>query len=215
MLDYLHGSSEWSYEKPWTFKSQKKIKILLLKKHGGKQIKKKKGDLHLCYLKMEFLPIVRITYVSCFEYFDRGKEVCWQFFTFAIITVGWYALDKSVFAKHWSFYTMCVIYVELITEISDYSLTSWHFDACDRPDCLWLIFQAVTAPMSNINAIAIEAYKKYIMVSLIHHGQVCPHFLLTLVLMRRLKRRKLFSKILSHDSQLGNDFWASISVTLL
>ncbi|XP_062151582.1 COP9 signalosome complex subunit 3 [Alnus glutinosa] len=36
---------------------------------------------------------------------------------------------------------------------------------------LELLHNAVTAPMSNINAIAIEAYKKYIMVSLIHHGQ--------------------------------------------
>lgn len=34
-------------------------------------------------------------------------------------------------------------------------------------------FQVVTAPMSTINAIAIEAYKKYILVSLIHFGQVC------------------------------------------
>ena len=32
--------------------------------------------------------------------------------------------------------------------------------------------QVVTAPMSILNAIAVEAYKKYIMVSLIHHGQV-------------------------------------------
>lgn len=27
--------------------------------------------------------------------------------------------------------------------------------------------------MNVINAIAVEAYKKYILVSLIHHGQVC------------------------------------------
>lgn len=33
--------------------------------------------------------------------------------------------------------------------------------------------QAVTAPMSSINAIAVEAYKKYVLVSLIHNGQVC------------------------------------------
>ena len=33
--------------------------------------------------------------------------------------------------------------------------------------------QVVTAPMSTLNAIAMEAYKKYILVSLIHHGQVC------------------------------------------
>lgn len=35
-----------------------------------------------------------------------------------------------------------------------------------------VVFQVVTAPMSSINAIAVEAYKKYILVSLIHHGQV-------------------------------------------
>ena len=35
-----------------------------------------------------------------------------------------------------------------------------------------LYFQVVTAPMSTLNAIAVEAYKKYILVSLIHHGQV-------------------------------------------
>lgn len=38
------------------------------------------------------------------------------------------------------------------------------------------IFQVVTAPMSVINAIAVEAYKKYILVSLIHNGQVCIIF---------------------------------------
>ena len=40
-----------------------------------------------------------------------------------------------------------------------------------------VIFQVVTAPMSTINAIAVEAYKKYILVSLIHHGQVSVLFL--------------------------------------
>lgn len=34
------------------------------------------------------------------------------------------------------------------------------------------IFQVVTAPMSIINAIAVEAYKKYILVALIRNGQV-------------------------------------------
>jgi COP9 signalosome complex subunit 3 len=33
-------------------------------------------------------------------------------------------------------------------------------------------FQAVTAPMSSLNAITIEAYKKYVLVSLIQNGQV-------------------------------------------
>uniref|UniRef100_A0A2P2KLY1 COP9 signalosome complex subunit 3 n=1 Tax=Rhizophora mucronata TaxID=61149 RepID=A0A2P2KLY1_RHIMU len=33
------------------------------------------------------------------------------------------------------------------------------------------ISQVVTAPMSTINAIAVEAYKKYVLVSLIQHGQ--------------------------------------------
>ena len=37
------------------------------------------------------------------------------------------------------------------------------------------VFQAVTAPMSSLNAIAVEAYKKYILVSLIQNGQVCFH----------------------------------------
>ncbi|KAK8672479.1 hypothetical protein V6N13_110847 [Hibiscus sabdariffa] len=37
---------------------------------------------------------------------------------------------------------------------------------------LELLHNVVTAPMSTINAIAVEAYKKYILVSLIHHGQL-------------------------------------------
>ena len=32
--------------------------------------------------------------------------------------------------------------------------------------------QVITAPMTSLNAIAIEAYKKYILVSLIQNGQV-------------------------------------------
>ncbi|KAJ4834305.1 COP9 signalosome complex subunit 3 [Turnera subulata] len=36
---------------------------------------------------------------------------------------------------------------------------------------LELLHNAVTAPMSSINAIAVEAYKKYVLVSLIHNGQ--------------------------------------------
>ncbi|KAJ0051764.1 hypothetical protein Pint_02942 [Pistacia integerrima] len=36
---------------------------------------------------------------------------------------------------------------------------------------LELLHNVVTAPMSSINAIAVEAYKKYILVSLVHHGQ--------------------------------------------
>jgi len=47
-----------------------KKNLILFKKHEGKQRK------ILCYLKIEFLPTVRISYVSCFEYFDSGKEVC-------------------------------------------------------------------------------------------------------------------------------------------
>lgn len=39
---------------------------------------------------------------------------------------------------------------------------------------LELLHNVVTAPMSSINAIAVEAYKKYILVSLIHHGQFSP-----------------------------------------
>nr|KJB33954.1 hypothetical protein B456_006G040000 [Gossypium raimondii] len=36
---------------------------------------------------------------------------------------------------------------------------------------LELLHNVVTAPMSTVNAIAVEAFKKYILVSLIHHGQ--------------------------------------------
>ncbi|XVF16238.1 hypothetical protein REPUB_Repub10bG0014200 [Reevesia pubescens] len=36
---------------------------------------------------------------------------------------------------------------------------------------LELLHNVVTAPMSTVNAIAVEAYKKYILVSLIHNGQ--------------------------------------------
>ncbi|CAN1273288.1 COP9 signalosome complex subunit 3 [Linum perenne] len=36
---------------------------------------------------------------------------------------------------------------------------------------LELLHNVVTAPMTSINAIAVEAYKKYALVSLIHHGQ--------------------------------------------
>ncbi|XP_021727863.1 COP9 signalosome complex subunit 3-like [Chenopodium quinoa] len=41
---------------------------------------------------------------------------------------------------------------------------------------LELLRNVVTAPMSTLNAIAVEAYKKYILVSLIHHGQFSTHF---------------------------------------
>ncbi|AQK51018.1 COP9 signalosome complex subunit 3 [Zea mays] len=40
------------------------------------------------------------------------------------------------------------------------------------PKALELLHNAVTAPMSSLNAIAVEAYKKYILVSLIVNGQV-------------------------------------------
>ncbi|WVZ95341.1 hypothetical protein U9M48_041122 [Paspalum notatum var. saurae] len=39
------------------------------------------------------------------------------------------------------------------------------------PKALELLHNAVTAPMSSLNAIAVEAYKKYILVSLIQNGQ--------------------------------------------
>ncbi|AQK51013.1 COP9 signalosome complex subunit 3 [Zea mays] len=42
------------------------------------------------------------------------------------------------------------------------------------PKALELLHNAVTAPMSSLNAIAVEAYKKYILVSLIVNGQVPP-----------------------------------------
>ncbi|XP_034707772.1 COP9 signalosome complex subunit 3 [Vitis riparia] len=41
---------------------------------------------------------------------------------------------------------------------------------------LELLHNVVTAPMSTINAIAVEAYKKYILVSLIHNGQFSTTF---------------------------------------
>lgn len=40
------------------------------------------------------------------------------------------------------------------------------------------LLQVVTAPMQSMNAIAVEAYKKYILVSLIYNGQVCDFFYL-------------------------------------
>ncbi|PKU85160.1 COP9 signalosome complex subunit 3 [Dendrobium catenatum] len=40
------------------------------------------------------------------------------------------------------------------------------------PKALECLHNVVTAPMSTINAIAIEAYKKYILVALIHLGQI-------------------------------------------
>ncbi|CAO2205585.1 unnamed protein product [Urochloa humidicola] len=43
------------------------------------------------------------------------------------------------------------------------------------PKALELLHNAVTAPMSSLNAIVVEAYKKYILVSLIQNGQV-PSF---------------------------------------
>jgi COP9 signalosome complex subunit 3 len=44
-------------------------------------------------------------------------------------------------------------------------------------DAYWVFFfQAITAPMSQLNAIAVEAYKKYILVSLIQNGQVSFRF---------------------------------------
>ncbi|XP_062195786.1 COP9 signalosome complex subunit 3-like isoform X2 [Phragmites australis] len=43
------------------------------------------------------------------------------------------------------------------------------------PKALELLHNAVTAPMSSLNAIAVEAYKKYILVSLIQNGHV-PSF---------------------------------------
>ncbi|XP_052197547.1 COP9 signalosome complex subunit 3 isoform X2 [Diospyros lotus] len=41
---------------------------------------------------------------------------------------------------------------------------------------LELLHNVVTAPMSTVNAIAVEAYKKYILVSLIHPGQFSTSF---------------------------------------
>ena len=48
------------------------------------------------------------------------------------------------------------------------------------------IVQVVTAPMSSVNAIAVEAYKKYVLVSLILHGQVCHFILFTFFLIFEL-----------------------------
>ena len=56
----------------------------------------------------------------------------------------------------------------------------------------------MTAPMSTVNAIAVEAYKKYISVSLIHHGQVCSaidiYFMLYYVL-------RMYGQILSEKEK--------------
>ncbi|CAL0317392.1 unnamed protein product [Lupinus luteus] len=43
-----------------------------------------------------------------------------------------------------------------------------------------LLHNVITAPMSTMNAIAVEAYKKYILVSLIRHGQVSNYILSSL-----------------------------------
>lgn len=58
--------------------------------------------------------------------------------------------------------------------------------------------QVVTAPMSSMNAIAVEAYKKYILVSLIHLGQVGFNFLLNafyLVIMCFVEYKELKGKV--------------------
>ncbi|XP_031109226.1 COP9 signalosome complex subunit 3-like [Ipomoea triloba] len=44
------------------------------------------------------------------------------------------------------------------------------------PKALELFLNVVTAPMSTLNAIAVEAYKKYILVSLIQNGQFSTSF---------------------------------------
>ncbi|KAK9674315.1 hypothetical protein RND81_12G225500 [Saponaria officinalis] len=46
----------------------------------------------------------------------------------------------------------------------------------DFGKALDLLLNVVTAPMSTLSAIAVEAYKKYILVSLIHNGQLSSHF---------------------------------------
>ncbi|KAK1404391.1 COP9 signalosome complex subunit 3 [Heracleum sosnowskyi] len=43
-------------------------------------------------------------------------------------------------------------------------------------NALDLLHNVITAPMTNLSAIAVEAYKKYILVSLIHLGQFIPDF---------------------------------------
>jgi hypothetical protein len=59
-----------------------------------------------------------------------------------------------------------------------WSLITWTFDrgmiciGLKRfQKALELLYNVVTAPMHQVNAIALEAYKKYILVSLIHNGQ--------------------------------------------
>ncbi|WOG96389.1 hypothetical protein DCAR_0415724 [Daucus carota subsp. sativus] len=39
-----------------------------------------------------------------------------------------------------------------------------------------LLHNVITAPMANLSAVAVEAYKKYVLVSLIHLGQFIPDF---------------------------------------
>ncbi|KAL9236545.1 hypothetical protein vseg_011199 [Gypsophila vaccaria] len=46
----------------------------------------------------------------------------------------------------------------------------------DFAKALELLLNVVTAPMSTLSAIAVEAYKKYILVSLIHNGQLSSQF---------------------------------------
>ncbi|KAI7998051.1 Protein MOR1 [Camellia lanceoleosa] len=70
---------------------------------------------------------------------------------------------------------------------------------------LELLHNVVTTPMSTINAIAVEAYKKYILVSLIHLGQV-PYITTALmdVKLGMEGRKDLFDWLSRQLSRLSN-----------
>ncbi|KAI7998050.1 Protein MOR1 [Camellia lanceoleosa] len=84
---------------------------------------------------------------------------------------------------------------------------SWSGSTVAPLECMLQI--VVTAPMSTINAIAVEAYKKYILVSLIHLGQVqqqVPYITTTLmdVKLGMEGRKDLFDWLSRQLSGLSN-----------
>lgn len=74
---------------------------------------------------------------------------------------------RKAFSKSIGAFAQCMSFIQLLSS----SLPSYKLYLLIV--VLHHIFQVVTAPMSVITAIAVEAYKKYILVSLIHNGQVC------------------------------------------
>ena len=65
--------------------------------------------------------------------------------------------------------------------------------------------------MSTLNSIAVEAYKKYILVSLIHHGQVCFFF----YPYTDWAEEKAIKETEANNSQPGYNFWATKLLSLV